>query len=142
MSKSKTPNPRQEAVRQRLRERADQLAREYLFAVRPIGIEDSEDHAELIGSAVLLAIGSRRFVVTAGHVAGWATRGSLMIGGRDSFWMLPPLRTTAFNGHRVDDPFDIAFAELDPVTSEGLGDVRFLAPDEIGVEDHAASVPF
>lgn len=125
-----------------MQERANALGRQYLNAVLPIGIQYDEERAELIGSAVLLRIGDRPFVITAGHVADWSERGELMIGGRESFWMLPPLRSSDHPGDRQKDPYDIAFAELGSETAAGLGDVRFLESHELDVNSHAAAVPF
>lgn len=142
MGKKRAINPGEDASRELMRERGSILANSYLPCVRPIGIEYENERAELIGSAVLVTIAGRRFVLTAGHVADWADKGALMTGGREQFWMLPPLRTNAPPGKRTDDPFDIAVGELDPETAAGLGDVRFLELNDIDLESHVPSVPF
>jgi hypothetical protein len=142
MSK-KNKDPLQDHVRRLIQDRAEARGREYLRSVRPVGIEYDEDPAELIGSAVLLALGDDRFVLTVGHVADWGKQGALMLAGATEFVDMPALHTSAHPHGRDNDPHDVAVGKLDPATVAKLGDVRFLSVEDLaaGHADNSTSSP-
>lgn len=94
--------------------RFESLIRE---ATTPVYLRQTTGRLHALGSAVFLALGERRFLVTAAHVADEMLAGSSEIGfGTDLAPSRPRFVTTVLprSGRRRDDVLDIAVAEVEP----------------------------
>lgn len=93
-------------------------------ATVPIAYERSNKiTAELVGSGALLRIGDFVFLLTAAHIADLASKGTLLIPGKDGF--MPPngfysVGPMPSSGNRDDDNLDVAFICLNSECAENL----------------------
>ena len=106
-----------------------------LEATSPIFREDPSGRLESVGSAVLLALGKERIVLTAAHVLDDATKTTaLHVGSLNSLvrlrgmWFRTPLPKS---GQREEDRIDVGAVRLPMAAHAELGDSCFLTSDDL-----------
>lgn len=110
----------------------------YGSAVRPVLVHrEGHRNPEVVGSCVLLAVGDRRFALTAAHVADYMiATGTIFIGGSEDVVEITPWNAhgTPSDEGRDDDNLDIAFSEISDECAAALGDVVWLRPEQVSLQ--------
>ncbi len=122
-----------EAVRDRMNECTDILAKEYLKSVRPIYGSTEHGKPYHIGSCVLIEINSSKYLITAAHIIDHNEITTLYISGGNDLIQIEAeaLITNSKNGSRDDDKLDFAILSLSTEIIEKLGAVIFLNESDI-----------
>ena len=106
--------------------------------VRPLFVPDHKDGPRLIGSSVLVRVGSQHFLVTAAHVFDECRKATLNVGADDLVPITGIGCTTALPpGGRAADRIDLAVI---PILDDRLvNNCRFVAVDEFDLDPRARS---
>lgn len=123
--------------------RMQPVVHDMVSTVRPIysiskrGVRDAGTPT-LVGSSVLLTVADHPFLLTAAHVIDQAKPLGLGVLGEPNMVELGETRyfsTVAPKNDRTRDNVDVGFFELSAAQVELLGDVRFLGPADLDVDD-------
>lgn len=109
----------------------------FVASVRPIsGVRERDRLPEHVGTCILLNVEGHRILATAAHIADQLPRrGSLFVGGPLGASPVPlPTQiktTTAPDGDRNADHYDLAFCEVPESALPPMGKVEFLSADRL-----------
>ena len=117
-----------EAVRDRMNECVDILAKQYMKSVRPIYGSTEHGKPFHIGSCVLLEADGSHYLITAAHVIDHNDYTTLYVSGENHLVQIEAeaLITKPSNGNRADDKLDFAILPLSTDIKTQLGDVVFI----------------
>jgi hypothetical protein len=126
-----------EAVRERMNECVEILARQFMSSVRPIYGSTEHEKPYHIGSCVLIEIDKNKYLVTAAHVIDHNKINTLYVSGESDLVQLEAeaLITNPDTGNRDDDKLDFAILSLSDEITAKLGNVVFI--NESGMLDVA-----
>jgi hypothetical protein len=127
----------QEAERDRINECIDVVCNRFESAVRPVYGSNDRKLATHIGSATLLKLGGTPLIGMAAHVVDENKHTALYVGGETH---LIPIEasfeiTSLPPGGRNEDRYDFAVAKLSPATFSELGNVGYIADDDLLLHD-------
>lgn len=112
-----------EVARERIAECADVARARFREAILPVYGALEDGRADQLGSATLIEIDERRFLVTAAHVLDEAQHSTLYVGRKTPTPILGNFyATTVSGGGRACDHYDFAFCELSDALRNELMD--------------------
>jgi hypothetical protein len=121
-----------EVIRERMIECSDKALSQFKGAICPVYGSTPNGQPEQLGSCVLLQIAGKPCLMTAAHLIDSNNATSLYIGGKDLTLIEAEFSVSpAPGGHRKNDRYDFAIAELTTAFVAGLGSARFIRDDEI-----------
>jgi hypothetical protein len=119
-----------EAVRHRISECTEEVAKDFRLSVRPIYGSDDGILTTPIGSCLLLIVDEVKYVATAAHIVDEITTHSLHVAGPVGGQLVQIVgeinSTRAPPGGRRKDRWDFAFWPIPPEADAALGTVRYL----------------
>jgi hypothetical protein len=139
MAKRKRRDPYKEFVISNLAQGAAEVSKKLTEHLRPIYIANSANEPELIGTGVLIAVGSHRFLVTAAHVFAQAGGVTFYIPNDASgdLQVLKGQRASSVSNQlrHKDDVIDIAVVWLDTSLASQFKPSAFVSTANINLDD-------
>lgn len=112
----------------------DRVSRHYRLAIKPIWGATKNGDPLHIGSATLMQVDDKKYLVTAAHVIDESAYTTLYVGGESELVVLNRQRfsiTKAPAANRFKDKYDFAIAKLSRTNVQKLGNVRFILETEM-----------
>ena len=123
-----------EIFQERMNECVDILSKRFLCSVRPIYGSNEQNKPYHIGSCVLIAVGAKKYLVTAAHVIDHNDRSTLYVAGTTNLVKIEAecIISKSIDGSRKNDKFDFAVMSLSDQVVQELGTgTKFLKESDI-----------